>query len=502
MSTQDIRGTSSVNSGALNRRDVLLASTSVVVASALGSTALMPITQAQAQGAQSGAETPITEQEAHAIGVNAYLYFYSLVTMDISRRVATNVEAGKIPGFGPPNMFHSFAAYPTADFKSVVRANFDTLYSSAFLDMTKEPMIVSAPDTGGRYYLLPMLDMWTDVFASPGWRTTGTQAGNFLITPPGWNGDTPSGMTRIDAPTPYVWIIGRTKTDGPQDYDAVHKIQAGYKITPLSQNYSPPTVKIDPSVDMKTPPKVQVDTMPAEKYFAYAAELLKVTPPHITDQPMIAQLKKIGFEPGKSFELGKANPAIRKALESAPEDAQQLMAWKVPTLARVVNGWSMNTDTMGVYGNYYLKRAIVAQLGLGANLPEDAIYPINLADESGKSLDGANRYTLHFAKTDMPPAEAFWSVTLYDADGFQVANPINRFAVSSWMPFKYAADGSLDLYFQNDSPGADKEANWLPAPKGPFNLTMRLYAPKSEALTGKWNPPPVTRASLPSIGGQ
>jgi hypothetical protein len=160
------------------------------------------------------------------------LYFYPLVSVDVTRRVATNVEAGKIPGFGPPNMFHSFAAFPTADFKTVVRPNFNTLYSSAFLGMTKEPMIVSAPDTGCRYYLLPMLDMWTDVFASPGWRTTGTQAGNFLITPPGWTGDTPSGMTRIDAPTPYVWIIGRTKTDGPQDYDAVHKIQAGYKITP------------------------------------------------------------------------------------------------------------------------------------------------------------------------------------------------------------------------------------------------------------------------------
>jgi hypothetical protein len=502
MSTQDIRGTSSVNSGALNRRDVLLASTSVVVASALGSTALMPITQAQAQGAQSGAETPITEQEAHAIGVNAYLYFYSLVTMDISRRVATNVEAGKIPGFGPPNMFHSFAAYPTADFKSVVRANFDTLYSSAFLDMTKEPMIVSAPDTGGRYYLLPMLDMWTDVFASPGWRTTGTQAGNFLITPPGWNGDTPSGMTRIDAPTPYVWIIGRTKTDGPQDYDAVHKIQAGYKITPLSQNYSPPTVTIDPSVDMKTPPKVQVDTMPAAKFFAYAAELLKVNPPHITDQPMIAQLKKIGIEPGKSFDLDKAVPTVRKALESAPSDAQQLMAWKMPTLARVANGWTMNTETMGVYGNYYLKRAIITQLALGANLPEDAIYPSNLGDETGKPLDGANKYMLHFDKGETPPADAFWSVTLYDSEGFQVANPLNRFAVSSWMPLKYNADGSLDLYFQNETPGTDKEANWLPAPKGAFNLMLRMYAPKAEVLTGKWNPPPVTRVSLPSIGGQ
>jgi len=278
MSSQDSRDNSSVGSGAVNRRDILLASTSLVAASALGSTALAQITRAQAQTAQAGAETSITEQEAHAIGVDAYLYFYPLLSVDITRRVATNVEAGKIPGFGPANMFHSFSAFPTADFKTVVRPNFDTLYSSAFLDMTKEPMVVSAPNTDGRYYLLPMLDMWTDVFASPGWRTTGTQAGNFLITPPGWNGDVPSGMTRIDAPTPWVWIIGRTQTNGPADYDAVHKIQAGYKITPLSQNYSPPTVTIDSSVDMKTPPKVQVDTMPAEKYFAYAAELLKSDP--------------------------------------------------------------------------------------------------------------------------------------------------------------------------------------------------------------------------------
>jgi hypothetical protein len=218
---------------------------------------------------------------------------------------------------------------------------------------------------------------------------------------------------------------------------------------------------------------------------------------------MIAQLKKIGFEPGKSFDLDQANPAVRKALESAPGGAKQLMAWKIPTLARVANGWSMNTDTMGVYGNYYLKRAIVAQAGLGANLPEDAIYPLNLADETGKPLDGTNKYTLHFDKGASPPANAFWSVTLYDSDGFQVANSLNRFAVSSWMPFKYNTDGSLDLYFQNESPSADKEANWLPAPKGPFNLTMRIYAPKSDALTGKWNPPPVTRAQpLPGLSAQ
>jgi hypothetical protein len=179
------------------------------------------------------------------------------------------------------------------------------------------------------------------------------------------------------------------------------------------------------------------------------------------------------------------------------------MAWKVPTLARVVNGWSMNTDTMGVYGNYYLKRAIVTQVGLGANLPEDAIYPINLADESGKPLDGANKYVLHFDKGVTPPANAFWSVTLYDAAGFQVANPLNRFNLSSWMPLKYNADGSLDLYFQNESPGAEREANWLPAPHGAFNLLMRLYAPKSDALTGKWNPPAVARGqAIPGLVAQ
>jgi hypothetical protein len=456
--------------------------------------------------ASAGAQPAVTEQEAHAIGVDAYLYFYSLVSMDVTRRQFTNIEPGKEFGKGPANMFVNVPEYPPANFKGVVRSNFDTLYSSAWLDMTKEPVVVSVPDTNGRYYLLPMLDMWTDVFTSPGWRTTGTQAGTFLVTPPGWRPDLrdrfieefklPKDTRRIEAPTPYVWIIGRTKTDGPPDYDAVHKIQAGYKIALLSEfgtSSAPSEVKIDPSVDMKTPPKVQVDAMTPGVYFAYAAELLKVIPPHITDQPIIEQMKKIGIEAGKSFDIGKLDPRIQRGLETVREDAQKLMAWKLPTLARVVNGWSLNTDTMGVYGNYYLKRAIIAQVGLGANVPEDAIYPINLGDETGKPLDGANSYTLHFDKNDMPPANAFWSVTLYDPEGFQVANTINRFAVSSWMPFKYNGDGSLDLYFQNESPGADKEANWLPAPKGPFNLTMRIYAPKSEALTGKWNPPPVTR---------
>jgi hypothetical protein len=449
----------------------------------------------------------VSEQEVHAIGVSAYLYFYPLVTMDVTRKQFTNVEPGKEVGHAPMNMFANVPEYPPANIRMVVRPNFDTLYSVAWLDLTKEPMVVSVPDTGGRYYLLPMLDMWTDVFASPGWRTTGTQATTYIVVPFGWRPDIgdriidefklPKDTQRIDAPTPYVWVIGRTKTDGPQDYDAVHTIQAGFKITPLSRfgrEPEPVKVEIDPSVDMETPPKMQVDTMPAGKFFAYAAELLKIHPPHATDQPIVALMKRIGIEPGKSFDMDKLDPIVKKALESVPEQARKLMEWKVPSLAKVVNGWSMNTDTMGVYGNYYLKRAIIAQLGLGANLPEDAVYPMNLGDETGKPLDGAHNYTMHFDKNSLPPVDAFWSITLYDQDGYQVANSLNRFAVSSWMPFNYNPDGSLDLYFQNESPGKDKERNWLPAPKGAFNLTMRLYAPKMEILVGKWNPPAVVRS--------
>ena len=444
-----------------------------------------------------GAPAAITEQEAHAIAVDAYVYFYSLISIDVTRRQATNVEPGKVMLFGPANMFANAPAFPTADFRAVVRPNFDTLYSSAWLDMTKEPVVVSAPDTGGRYYLLPMLDMWSDVFASPGWRTTGTQAANYLVTPPGWSGTVPEGMTRISAPTPYVWIIGRIKTDGPPDYDAVHKIQAGFKVTLLSdwgKTPRPVEVKIDPSIDMKTPPKVQVDTMPAGKYFAYAAELLKVNPPHITDEPIIAQMKRIGIEPGKSFDIEKVPPAVKKAIEERARGRAGADGVENPDTG------SRRQPLVDEYRHDGRLRQLLSQArhrcagrpgrqsSRGRDLPAQSWR----RNRTSRSMARTNTRSIS-RKERRRRSNAFWSVTLYDADGFQVANSLNRFAVSSWMPFKYNADGSLDLYLQNESPGKDKEANWLPAPKGAFNLTMRLYGPKSEALTGRWNPPPVTR---------
>lgn len=437
----------------------------------------------------------IDAKEAHEIGVEAYIYLYPLVLMDITRKHNINYKPNQKQGVGPMNAFWNMRTYQTLEDRDVVRPNFDTLYSRAWIDLTDGPVIVSTPDTDNRYYLLPMMDMWTDIFAVPGKRTSGTKSANFVVVPPRWNGILPKGVERIDAPTPYVWIIGRTQTNGPEDYDAVHKVQEGYKITPLSQWGKEPKVtelKLDATFDMKTDPLKQVNKMSSETFFAYAAKLMKVHPPHITDWSTLERMKHIGIEAGQSFDLSKADPIVRAALEQATVDGLQAMKDKIPTLSRVANGWLMSTDSIGVYGDYYLKRAIVAMVGLGANQPEDAIYPLLLADANGKPLVGEENYVLHFDKTELPPVNAFWSVTMYDIDGFQIANPLNRFAVSSWMPFKYNADGSLDIYIQHESPGKEKESNWLPSPAaGTLGITMRLYAPKLDALTGKWNPPPV-----------
>ncbi len=440
-----------------------------------------------------------TPDEAYQIGAEAYVYLYPLITMDVTRKQMTNIESGKMIGRGPMNTFSHMPTYPTADLRVVVRPNFDTLYSSGWLDLTKEPVVVSAPDTNGRYYLLPMIDMWTDVFAVPGKRTSGTAAANWALVPPGWKGTLPKDVEMIQSTTPYVWIIGRTQTNGPADYDAVHRVQAGYRITPLSLWGKPPVparFEADPSVDMKTPPLDLVNKMPAKTYFTYGAELMKLHPPHVTDWSMIARMKRIGIEPGKSLQWDKLSPGVQESLTKAAEFALKAMYMKAPTVARVVDGWQMNTDSMGVFGNYYLKRAIVAMVGLGANQSDDAIYPLNVADADGKPLRGENNYVLHFNKEQLPPVGAFWSLTMYDAEGFQVANPMNRFAIGDRDRLTFNSDGSLDLYIQHQSPGKERESNWLPAPeKGDLGITMRLYAPEPAALYGKWTPPPVQKVS-------
>jgi hypothetical protein len=437
----------------------------------------------------------IGPDEAHDVGINAYIYLYPLVTMERTRRQAINIEPGRRPGFGPMNAFSHFREFPDANFKAVVRPNFDTLYSSAWLDLTGGPVVVSAgADPDGRYYELPMYDMWTDVFAVPGQRTTGTEAGNWAVIPPGWQGNLPGDVDRIDAPTPYVWIIGRTQTNGPADYPTVHKIQDAFRVTPLSYwgGEAPPVTAVtDPGIDMVTPTVDQVNSMSAEEFFDCALGLLKLLPPHLTDWSLIAQMRRLDLVPGARF--ADLEPAVRSALHDVPAAALQAMQQAFPRLAKVVNGWQMNIDTMGVYGNFYVKRAVVTMVGLGANAAEDAVYPILLADADGRPLAGDNDYVLHFGKTELPPVHAFWSVTMYDAEGFQAANSLNRFAIGDRDPLQYNTDGSLDLYLQHKPPATSKEANWLPAPQGPLGVTMRLYSPKARVLNGTWEPPAIRR---------
>jgi hypothetical protein len=480
----------------ITRRGTLLAATSLAAAAAVSSVPTIALTQTQSAPTQ-----PVSAAEAQAIAQEAYLYLYPLILMDLTRKQMTNVDPKLNPFSGPANAFNHIRAFPTAEMRTVVRPNFDTLYSSAWLDLSNGPVIVSTADTD-RYFMLPMLDMWTDVFAVPGTRTNGNGAASFAIVPPGWSGSLPQDVERINAPTPHVWIIGRTQTNGVKDYEAVHKVQDGYKVTRLADwGKTPSRVEqtIDPYVDAKTEPLRQVARMPATDYFRYGAELMQQNPPHATDWSMLARMKRIGIEPGK-FDNSKISA---DALAQGAADGLKLMHDKMPSIARVTNGWQINTDTVGVYGDFYLKRAIIALGGLGANQPEDAIYPFAVSDAAGRPVRAENKYVLHFDKDELPPVGAFWSLTMYDAEGYQIANPLNRFALGDRDPLRFNGDGSLDLYIQNESPGPDKEANWLPAPaRGELGLTLRLYAPKPQVADGRWNPPPITRVENGTVGQQ
>lgn len=443
------------------------------------------------------ATAPVSTEEALAIGLEAYVYLYPLVTMEVTRRQMTNLPAGQKLGFGPMGAFSHARRFPPAGFKAVVRPNFDTLYSSAWLDLTHEPVVVSVPDTHGRFYCLPIYDMWTNAFAVPGARTSGTAAGHFAVVPPGWDGRLPDEVTPVRSPTRYVWVIGRTQTNGPSDYDFVNRIQDGMSITPLSHwGGEPPVVdvEVDDTVDMDTAPLETVNAMSAHDYFATGADLMLMHQPQLTDWSVLARMRRIGLDRGR-FDPEVLPREVREALTGVPGQAFGLMHQTLVRMARVVNGWQMNTESMGVYGNSYLKRAIVAMIGLGALPAEDAIYPLAMSDADGRPLDGGHDYVLHFERDELPPVDAFWSVTMYDAEGFHAANELDRFAIGDRDPLHFNDDGSLDLYLQQTNPGPHRTSNWLPAPRGPLGVTMRLYAPHAQALDGRWTPPPITLTS-------
>jgi hypothetical protein len=439
---------------------------------------------------------PLTAAEATELGTEAYIYGYPLVTVEMTRRVGTNTEAPK--GLhAPMGQFANARDYPNASFRDVTAPNADTLYSSAFLDVSKEPYVLSLPDEGDRYYLMPMLDGWTTVFQVPGKRTTGDKAQTYAITGPGWKGELPKGVTEYKSPTSLVWIIGRTYCTGtPEDYNAVHELQDKYKLVPLSaygKDYTPPEGKVDPSIDMKTPVREQVNALSSEAYFSLLAKLLKDNPPAKADAPMVAKMAKLGIVPGKDFDISKLDTAVPKGLEGVPKAALEKIMGYFKKAGTNINGWQFFTKT-GIYGTDYLNRAFVTYIGLGANRPQDAVYPTSDVDAEGKPYSGANKYVMHFPKGQLPPVNGFWSITMYNAEFFFVENPLNRYSISPRQNLKANADGSTDLYFQNESPGADKESNWLPAPKDKFVLMMRMYWPKEKnpsIIDGTWKIPPV-----------
>lgn len=429
--------------------------------------------------------------DLRTLSYEATVYLYPLVLMGITRLQAINVPAGSdLPG-GSPNEFHHIRAFPTADFRAVVRPNFDTLYSIAWLDLTAGPVIVHAPDTDDRYYMLPMLDMWTDVFANPGKRTTGTAAQDFVVARPGYGADLPADLPVIWAPTPYVWIIGRTQTNGPSDYPNVHNVQDGYGITVPGK---PPEHVVDTGYDTSTEPLRLVNAMSPLDFFSYAARLLAANPPHPTDFSVLARISRLGIVAGEPFDPSRFDAEQRAEIEAGWAGALHEIKSSLTTLGTTVNGWAMMTDTIGVYGNAYFRRAQVALMGLGANPPEDAIYPVLTADADGDPITGDRNYVLHFDADTLPPVAAFWSVTMYDAEGYQVANELNRFAIGDRDPLVFNRDGSLDLYLRHTNPGPERTPNWLPAPAGPLGITMRLYAPEPAVFDGSWAPPPLQKA--------
>jgi hypothetical protein len=433
-------------------------------------------------GSIMNAQSP-TPAEVQEIAERAYIYAYPLVLLQATTSIM------------PPNHLVHVSAFPDASFRLIVRPNADTLYTNAWIDVSKEPMLLHVPDSAGRFYLLQFMDAWTETFADPGKRATGTSEKWFAIAGPGWHGQLPPGVTRIDAPTSQVWLLGRTQTNGASDYDNVHAFQRGMRLVSLSQfpgeepKAGPRPVTHQPSPGPTPPDRVRA--MDVEQFLRAFADAIKMNPPHAEDAPMVHALARIGIVPGQDFDASKLSPEELVNVKAGVQAAINHLEAFVSTGAAHKTGWNSFQGVLGRYGTNYNARAITARVAIGANPPEDAVYISDSTDANGKPLSGAAKYRMHFATDQLPPVLAFWSITGYDKDGYFIANPMDRYAIGDRDKLKFNPDGSLDLYIQAQNPGSDYESNWLPSGEGPFNLTFRLYWPKPAILNGSWQPPAV-----------
>jgi hypothetical protein len=434
-------------------------------------------------GSMMNAQSP-TSAEVQEIAERAYIYAYPLVLLQATTSIM------------PTNHLVHVAAFPDASFRLIVRPNADTLYTNAWIDVSREPMLLHVPDSASRFYLLQFMDAWTETFADPGKRTTGTGEAWLAIVGPDWHGQLPPNVTtRIDAPTNQVWLLGRTQTNGASDYDNVHAFQRGMRLVPLSQfpgqepKAGPRPVTHQPPPGPTPPDKVRA--MSAEQFFRAFSDAMKMNPPHAEDAPMVRDLARIGIVPGQDFDASKLSPEELVDVRAGVQAAINHLEAFVSTGAAHKTGWNSFQGVLGRYGTNYNARAITARVAIGANPPEDAVYISDSTDSNGKPLSGAMQYRMHFAADRLPPVLAFWSITGYDKDGYFIANPMDRYAIGDRDKLKFNPDGSLDLYIQAQNPGSDYESNWLPSGEGPFNLTFRLYWPKPAILNGTWLPPAV-----------
>ncbi|APG44320.1 DUF1254 domain-containing protein [Syntrophotalea acetylenica] len=457
-------------------------------------------------GEAAGIDAVTMQTPAHSdtleTAIDAYIYGYPLVLIEFTRQIM--LTSGQLQAM---NQFTHTCQLLTPDDTSVRRPNNDTLYSSAFLDLRTEPIILHVPDTAGFYYVMQIMDAWTNTFAAPGTRTTGSSAQNFAIVGPDWKGQLPRPIKVIKSPTNMVWIIGRTQVNTgvpPEgtclsiDYSDVHDIQQQYTLTPLSQwpaEEAPPFECPSP-VPSITPPE-RVAQLSGVEFFQMLSDLMWDNPAAGQDMPALKSFEAIGFVPGEPF-----NPPANMVadINAAPHAAVLLMSDRFLNLGETVNGWRVTVSDIGTYGTNYLNRATIAWGAPGANLPEDGFYPTTnnaVVDENLVQLDSSQNYVIHFDPA--PPANAFWSVTVYDKGGYLVDNPICRYAIHS-TDQAIIGQTAVDILLQPDPPPDSSQLGfWLPTPvadpdvpnSGNYSLTLRMYWPDKAALKGKWVPPPV-----------
>ena len=438
----------------------------------------------------------ITPAEARAIAKEAYIYAFPIVD-NYRIQHAYWVDKATPEYKGPWNQIWNSANVFTPADTAIQTPNSDTPYSFMGADLRSEPLVLTVPAMEkDRYFSVQLIDYYTFNFDYIGTRTSGNGGGSFLLAGPGWKGTTPKGVKKVfRCETELAFPTYRTQLFDPADIDNVRKIQAGYKVQPLSAFLGQPAPKAAPAIDFIRP-LTPAEEKTSLQFFNILNFVLQFCPTVPSEKALMARFAKIGIGAGKTFDASKLSPEMKAAIEQGMADAWADFGGVVKQLdeGKVTSGDLFGTRAY--MKNNYLYR-MVATLGIYGNSKQEAMYPIYRVDADGQKLTGASRYTLHFAKGELPPVNAFWSLTMYDLpESLLVANPINRYLINSPMlpQLKRDADGGLTLLIQNESPGKGNEANWLPAPKGPFAMYMRLYWPKEEAIDGKWKQPPLKKA--------